>query len=135
MENVEEEQEEKDDRIQERKGRGCSNTVGDSSIAREGVAPLPAEQNARRLLSTAAAISCSQCPKFIGDSKLSSLSFPSLSLFLFSPASRTHLTTRRGLPHLPTYLPTYIPTYAEDRSISRSLDRPFLDPDCWCWSR
>lgn len=103
---MEEEQEEKDDRVQEGKGRGCSNTVGGSSIAREGVAPLPAEQNARRLLSTAAAISCSQCPKFIGDSKLSSLSFPPLSLSLArSFARRTHLTARRDSPHLPTYLP------------------------------
>lgn len=85
--------------------RGFSNTVGGSSIAREGVAPLPAEQNARRLLSTAAAISCSQSPKFIGDSKLSS-SPPSPSLSL----SRD----QRGAPHLPTYIP----------ACRRSIDLP-----------
>lgn len=42
---------------------------GGGRVARyDGVASLPAEQNARRLLSTAAAISCSPFPKFIGDS-------------------------------------------------------------------
>lgn len=127
---MEEEQEEKDDRVQEGKGRGCSNTVGGSSIAREGVAPLPAEQNARRLLSTAAAISCSQCPKFIGDSKLSSLSFPPPS---FSCSLARSSDAFNGATRFSAF--TYIPTYVEDRSISRSLDRPSLDPDCGCWSR
>lgn len=49
-------------------GEGCSNTTGNRVARCEGVASLPAEQNARRLLSTAAAISCSPLPKFIGDS-------------------------------------------------------------------
>lgn len=93
---------------------------------------MPAEQNARRLLSTAAAISCSQCPKFIGDSKLSSLS-PSLcvsltrSLFLsLSRARPAYLTARRGSPHLPTYPPTYSCRRSIDLPQSGSRARPWI---------
>ncbi|KYN13425.1 hypothetical protein ALC57_14438 [Trachymyrmex cornetzi] len=68
---VEEETEENevDEETEERIGEVMFEYGGGRVARCDGVASLPAEQSARRrLLSTAAAISCSPFPKFIGDS-------------------------------------------------------------------
>lgn len=60
------EENEVDEETEERIGEMMFEYGGGRVARCDGVASLPAEQSARRLLSTAAAISCSPFPKFIG---------------------------------------------------------------------